>query len=95
MINDLVIYKKTQNDIFKNFNVEPKYFLSVLDECSWEIIMQDDINLIKYDNGTEQKTNLIVQKSEKPFIVEKGGYTMVVAIDCVKVAFVFKNDLKK
>ncbi len=95
MINDLVSYKKSQNDIFKKFNVDAKYFLSVLDTHIWEIISQDDINLIKYEDGTEQKTNLIIQKGEKPFIVEKDGYTMVVAIDCVKVAFVFRNDLKK
>ncbi len=88
-------FKFTHEQIFREFEVESKYFLCVLDESEWELIAQDEITLVKYRRDNEEKTSLVTQKGEKPFIVEKNGYTMIIAIDCIKIAFIFNNDLKK
>ncbi len=88
-------FKFTHNEIFREFEVENKYFLSILDESPWELIFQDDITLVKYTKDNEEKTSLVTQKGDKPFIVEKDGYTMIIAIDCIKIAFVFNNNLKR
>lgn len=94
MNNKVNDFKTANNDIFLKFGVENKYFLSVLDECNWEIINDTDISIVKYVLNGESKTNLIVKKDDKPFVISKDGYTMVVAIDCIKIAFLFKDDLK-
>ena len=35
---------------------------------------------------------VIVKKNGIPMVYQKKEYTMVVAIDCVKIAFVFQNN---
>ncbi len=95
-MNNLVNnFKKTNDDIFLKFGVKNKYFISVLDDYNWEIINDNDIYLIKYYKDDFEQTNFIIQKNDVPLVYVEDGYTMIIAIDCVKVAFVFKNDLKR
>ncbi len=95
MNNQITSFKQTKDDIFLKFGVENKYFLNMFDDYEWEILSDGDINMVKYQKDDISKTNLIIKKNNNPFIIEKDGYTMIIAIDCVKIAFVFKNDLKR
>ncbi len=92
LINDL---KNINNDIFAQFGIEKDYFISVKDDYNWELIQEENINIVKYYKGNEIKTSLIVNKGTEPLIIEKNGYTMIIAIDCIKIAFIFNNSLKR
>ncbi len=88
-------FKNADNDLFLKFGIENKYFVSIRDNSSWSIINDDELYFVTFEEEGKTKTNLVVKKSEKPLIFEKDGYTMIIAIDCIKIAFVFKNVLKR
>lgn len=95
-MNSAIENLRTVTDyIFSEFRVSKDYFISVKDEYNWEIISDDNINLIKWYEDNEVKTNLIVSNNSGPLIISKDGYTMIIAIDCVKIAYIFKDELKR
>ncbi len=95
MNNHVLNFKKANDDLFLKFGIENKYFVSVLDDSNWSIINDDELYFVRFEEAGETKTNLVVKKSERPLIIEKDGYTMIIAIDCIKIAFIFRNQLKR
>lgn len=83
---------KNQNKLFDEFGVSNNYQLKILNETTFSVINENDMHLVKYDENGSTTTNLILTKKDEPLIFEKDGYTMIIAIDCVKVALVFSND---
>lgn len=95
MQNIIKDFTENTNKIFDLFNVSGNYFLKVLEDTSFQIISENDMFLVKYNENDNEITNLILTNKGKPLIFDKDGYTMIIAIDCVKVALVFDNNFNK
>lgn len=87
---DLIV--KNQNKLFEEFGVPNNYQLKIMKDAKFSVSVENEIHLVKYDENSSTTTNLILTKKDEPLIFEKDGYTMIIAIDCVKVALVFSND---
>lgn len=83
-----------QKKLFEEFDVPNNYYLKILTGTSWTVLSENDMNLVKYTLGEDTITNLILNTKDRPMIYNKNGYTMIIAIDCVKVALVFENSFK-
>jgi hypothetical protein len=69
------------------FNCPGDYFINPLTESPWRINESKEMPVLSYENKNHTHHAVIVQQNNQPLIYRAGGYALVVAIDCVKVAF--------
>lgn len=90
---------KTKRLLMDSFKCLDDYFIKNLENCNWSISNLDDWCLVSFwdknKNGREIKTDIaVVKKNGVPQIFENEDYTMVIGIQCVKIAFIFDNKKK-
>lgn len=89
--NKVTGFIQSSEDLMKQFGCDGDFFLKPLVDMEWAVRYEDDFPLLSYwsgDSGNKTKA-VIVRKNGEPMIYKNGGYTMIVAIDCVKIAFIF------
>lgn len=87
-------FNEAQEEIFDFFSIENEYFLKVDLKSKWSIEEVEGVCFLKYWNGEKEETNVVVKSGNKALISQKKGYTMVVSVDCIKIAMVFSNKNK-
>ncbi len=88
-------FKRSKSELFKNFDVDNEYFVNVMNGYYWNTNQVEDMFFLKYwKKDSVINESIIVKKDGEPIISSKKNYTMIVGIDCVKVAFIFDNKLK-
>jgi len=86
-------YVKIKRQLLDNFGCSGDYFLKILEEHEWNVAGDDLLPMLRYRGKADgAATNaVIVKKDGAPLIFSAKRYTMVVAIDCVKIGFIFIN----
>ncbi|KXL52384.1 hypothetical protein CLNEO_23180 [Anaerotignum neopropionicum] len=88
-VQDFVQASKRVADFFGS---EGDFFLKPLLDLEWTIRRDDDFYFLCYWLENDKKVEaVIVKKNGEPLIYRTKDYSMVVAIDCVKIGFVFRN----
>lgn len=91
-INIVENYVSSCSDVLKFFGCSDNYFIKPLLDSKWSIKANDDFQILSYiDSNKKAADAVIVKKSGEPMIFAKDKYTLIVAIDCVKIAFIFEN----
>ncbi len=89
-VQDYVLYR---DSILKYFQCEGDFFIKPLTSLEWTIRSVDDFHFLTYWTEENKKIDaVIVKKNSVPMIHRAKEYTMIVAIDCVKIAFIFSNE---
>lgn len=89
LIEDFI---QTKEKLNKSFNCTEDYFIKPLIDTKWTIKDNDGIFFLKYiDKNNKTKECVIVKKNNTPMIYKSGNYTMVIGIECVKLAFILTN----
>lgn len=91
--NYIKTYINAKNELMQYFDCDDDFFIKALDGCKWMIKNDDDFSFLMY--WTEDKKRhdaVVVKKNGSPMVFKAGRYTMVIAIDCVKIAFIFENE---
>lgn len=92
LIKDFI---KLENKIRQEFKCDEKFFLKPMIGNKWAINMQNETYFLSYlDSEGNKNSCYIVNKNNKPLIYKKDDLTMVIAIDCIKIAFIFENKNK-
>ena len=79
--------------IKRYFKCKEDCFVKVMDDYNWSIKEGEGISFFMYwKDGQPLKECVISKKNDKPLIFKTNKYTMVIAIECVKVALVVKNE---
>lgn len=74
------------------FGCEGDFFVKPLPELEWAVRQEEDFTFLCYWDRDGKKTEaVVVKKGGVPMIYRTRDYTMVVAIDCVKIGFIFRN----
>lgn len=94
MRNILNKFYNTQNKIFESFDIKNEYLLRIDLYSKWTIEEIEGTFFLKYWDDKNEQTNVIVKQDNVPLISDKNGYTMIVAIDCIKISIVFNNSNK-
>lgn len=88
-------YIKVKKSLFDSFNCTEDYFIKNLKQLKWIISSVDDWYIVSYwekKSDKEIKTDVvIVKKNGEPQVFETKEYTMIIGIQCVKIAFIFYN----
>jgi len=85
-------FVKAALHVKKYFGTDIKYVIKPMLDVYWRVWSMEDVLFLTYWSDNMQKTDvLIVKEGSKPLMFEREDYTMVVGIECIKVALIFKN----
>lgn len=86
-------YLKAKSDLMKNFNCMDEYLVKPLVNCVWGIRQDDDLYFLSYKGRNEKVSECVVaKKNSEPLIFKSDSHTLVVGIECIKIAMIFKNE---
>ena len=89
IIDDFI---KAKNQLNKHFKCEEQFFIKTLIDSKWKIKDGEGVFFLTYFENNKQNDCVIVKKNNKPMIYKEENFTMVVGIECIKLAFILKND---
>lgn len=85
-------YIQSTKRVFDFFGENGDFFLKPVLEFEWTIRKEEDFYFLCYWNEQGKKIEaVVVKKNGEPMVYKTKDYTMVVAIDCVKIGFIFRN----
>lgn len=84
----------SKNALNKYFDCNEDFFINPLLDNKWTLKEDNGIYFLKCFKDDIPKDYIVVKKNNIPMIFEKNDYTMIVAIDCIKLAFLVKNSNK-
>ncbi len=92
-----IIYnlEETNRKIYEGFGISEKYYLKTLLESEWAVKKIEGRNFLSYRSEGKEKICVVVNENGNPIIVRKKDFTVVIAINCMKIGFIFKNSLEK
>ena len=85
-------YIQTLKRVNDYFRCDGDFFLNPLLDLEWAIRKEEEFSFLCYWTKEGKKVEaIVVKKGGDPIICETKEYTLVVAIDCVKIGFIFRN----
>ena len=96
MRREISAYADSKKKLLKLFGCDADLPIRLLIDVEWHVEEHDDVSFLHYEpqGGGEKLVSVIVNKNGSPWISEMNELSMVVAIDCIKFAFILKNKLK-
>ncbi len=89
----VIKYIQAKERLMRYFGCKENYFVKPLHDAFWRIEDTNDFPILSYWHENDSKTDaLICKKGGKPMIFSTKAYTMIIGIECIKIAFIFKND---
>ncbi len=84
--------ESVQKKVKNYFGCSDDYFIKLMLEMDWALRTQEDFTFLTYvDRNGKKSDAVVVKRGGEPMVFRAKDYTMVVAIDCVKIGFVFRN----
>lgn len=88
----VVEFEQARKKINSYFGCDGDFFVKPLMDLEWAVKDDGDFAFLSYWTTEGKKVDaVIVKKGGDPMIYKTKEYTMVVAIDCVKIGFIFRN----
>jgi len=88
----VVEFEQARKRISSYFGCDGDFFVKPLLDLEWAVKEDEDFAFLSYWTTEGKKVDaVIVKKGGDPMIYKTKEYTMVVAIDCVKIGFIFRN----
>ncbi len=88
-------YVESQSKLLKSFGSDTDYFIKNVSDYNWRVKEIDGMFFLTYwKDGGKLNECVIVKKNNQPIIVRKSDYTMIVVIECIKIAVILKNDME-
>ncbi|MCL2852095.1 MAG: hypothetical protein FWE20_03540 [Defluviitaleaceae bacterium] len=96
MRREISAYTGAKKNLLKLFRCEADLPIRVLTDITWHVEDHDGVSFLHYQpqDDAEGLVSVIVNRNGEPWITEMNELTLVVAIDCIKFAFIFKNKLR-
>lgn len=96
MKNIIQQFVDNKNSILKAFKLDDDLYIQPMLEYNWLVREDDGIYFLRFWKDNEMFRELvIVRKNGEPNVNKSGECTAVVALDCVKIAFIFDNGKKE
>ena len=84
-------FLKAQKQLMKAFGCPADYFVKPMPESGWRVSGDDEVNFLTYEQENRMMNAVIVRQNGRAMVYRARGYVCVVAIDCVKIAFIFNE----
>ncbi len=76
------------------FGCSDNYFLKPLLKSRWTVVEENGYHFLNFVESNDSNSAIIVKREGTPLIYDMGEYTLIIAIDCVKIGFMFRNSNK-
>ncbi len=83
---------QAKRDLMQFFGCNDDFYIKTATNDIWYIRELEGTYFVgcgREDEKTHEA--VVVRRDGQPYIIEKGDYTMVVCIECVKIALILKN----
>jgi len=88
-------YDEYKNKLLRSFDCGRDYFIKNIEEYNWRVKNADGMFILTYwKEGERLNECIIVKKNNKPVIIRKDEYTMIIAVECIKIALILRNDME-
>jgi len=88
-------YTDSRNEILDTFGCEKEYFIKNIETYNWRVKDVDGMFFLTYwKQGGKLNECIIVKKNNAPIIIRKEEYTMIIVIECIKIALILKNNME-
>ncbi len=94
MNNIINTYIKSTEEIAQKFNVSQDFFIKPILDCEWNIREMEGLMFFKYIKDGKEFEQVVVRQNGENLVQKQGDFTLIVAIDCVKISFLVRNDKK-
>lgn len=85
-------FLESKNSLMRYFDCEDNYYIKALDDYDWRIKESEGLYFLTYwKPGGRLNECVIVRKDKKTLIFRQFDYTMIICIECVKIALILKN----
>jgi len=89
------VYFAAENGLFAHFGCVEHFPIRGMRDCAWRLLREGDTYFLACVDDNNNKTNFVViKKNNEPMIFNKRGHTMIICIDCVKMAFILSDEKK-
>ena len=85
-------YIVARNNLFRYFDCPDSYLVRTMTNTEWTVRTEEGISFLTLFIEDTRAEFVVVRKDNAPLVYQSGEYTMVIAIDCIKIAFVLKNE---
>ena len=86
-------FEQSKKRVAAYFGCDGDFFFKPLLGLEWAVRQDEDFTFLSYWTEEGKKVDaVVVKKGGSPMIYKTKEYTMVVAIDCVKIGFIFCNE---
>ena len=89
-------YIGAKNKLLKLLGCESDFPVRVLTDATWRIEESEGVSFLHYrhEGSDEELVSVIVNKDGKPWIATRNDTSLVIAIDCIRFAFILNNGLR-
>ena len=95
MKKELKTYAHAKKDLLQKFDCQQDLPVRILMDTPWRIEENDGMSFLYYIQDAEEFVSVIVNKNGTPWVSKCDGFTMAVAIDCLRFAFILKNESRQ
>ena len=89
----VVEFEQARKRVNNHFGCDGDFFVKPLLDCEWAVKENEDFAFLSYWTDEGKKVDaVVVRKGGEPMVYKKKEYTMVVAIDCVRIGFIFRSE---
>ena len=86
-------FEQSKKRVAAYFGCDGDFFLKPLLGLDWTVRQDEDFTFLSYWMDAGKRVDaVVVKRNGSPMIYRTKEYTMVVAIDCVKIGFIFCNE---
>ena len=85
-------YFAAEAALFDFFGCAERFPIKSMRSCKWRIFEDGGMYFLTcIENNNNKMDFVVVKKDGEPMIFEKKGYSMIIGIDCIKMAFVLDD----
>ncbi len=85
-------YFNSKQKLMEYFEIDNDYYVYNAVNYKWNIRKNNEVSfLVLYKTNEMKEEYVVVKRNNLPHFQEKDEFSLYVAIDCIKVAFIVKN----
>ena len=85
-------YLTAKKNLLSHFNCRQDYPIKDATGYYWEITGDGEVSILSYHESPDKKYQAVIVRGESgPLVYVARDYTLAVAIDCVRTAFLLRN----
>ena len=85
----LLQYAESKRKLLRYFDCPENYSIRICADCHWRLLETEGATFLEYRRADRAPTKaVVVNKDGAPLVYRTKDLAMIIAIDCIKIAFI-------